>query len=124
MKINEERTIHIREVKPKDFYLAQIIRAKKSSIIPLLLRLTLNPEVFQSQSASEFRFFVNWAVSNVLNENILEVENWLEVSFHLAKQRWGPEVDWLEEQPMSKIKTMISITEKFAEEQKEAMSKS
>jgi hypothetical protein len=54
---------------------------------------------------------------NVLKDNIFLVEDWLELSFHLCKQRWDSSMDWLETQPMSKIHHMSDITKRFAEEQ-------
>jgi hypothetical protein len=41
----------------------------------------------------------------------------------LNKQRWDSGVDWLEQQPMSKIKTMLSINKKVAEQQESEMKK-
>lgn len=54
----------------------------------------------------------------------MSVENWLEIAFHLNKQRWDQSIDWLEAQPMSKIKTMIEINKKFADEQEAQVKKS
>lgn len=124
MTVGEWGTIHIREVVPKDFYLAQILRTKESSLMPLLCRLVKNREVLEEFPAPVFKKFVNWAIENVLEENILTVENWLEVCFHLCKQRWDQSSDWLEGQPMSKIRAMIDIVERFAEAQNDAMKRS
>lgn len=66
---------------------------------------------------------MNWIVENLLKENILTVENWLEVAFHLCKQRWDESIDWMETLPMSKIQAMINITKKFAEQQEDQMKK-
>lgn len=90
-------------------------------MIPLLARLIEEKEPVNELSASKFRFLVNWSIENIFEDNIYSVENWLEIAFHLSKQRWGPSVDWLENQPMSKIKAMLDITEKFVEAQNEAM---
>ena len=109
--------IRIREIKPKDFYLAQIIRGKEGSFMPLVTRLVKNKEVINGLPVKDFKQFINWVVDNMLNESVLTVENWMEVSFHLCKQRWDSSMDWLEDQPMSKIRAMIDITEKYVEEQ-------
>lgn len=109
--------IWIREVKPKDFYLAQIIRSKEGSIVPLIKRLVQNKEVIDDLSVTDFKLFINWTVDNILSDSVLTVENWMEVSFHLCKQRWDSSMDWLENQPMSKIRAMIDVTEKYVEEQ-------
>ncbi len=86
-------------------------------------RLILNPEVLDKVSASETRAVMKWAVETLLDRTILTVENWLEIAYHLCKQRWDSSVDWLETQPMSKINTMIEIVKKHAEEQEKTMKK-
>lgn len=91
--------------------------------MPLLNRLVQNKEVVDSLPAPIFRKFINWCIENLLEGNILTVENWLEISFHLCKQRWDQSMDWLESQPMSKIKAMIDVVEQYAEAQNEAMKK-
>lgn len=70
-----------------------------------------------------FRSMVDWCVDNIFADSIMTVENWMEVAFHLCKQRWDSSIDWLEDQPMSKIKLMISINEKFAQQQEDQMKK-
>lgn len=64
---------------------------------------------------------MTWALENIIENNILTVENWLEVAYHLCKQRWDSSIEWLENQPMSKIQAMIKIVEKHAEEQEKEM---
>jgi hypothetical protein len=65
-----------------------------------------------------------WVSETILDKNILTVENWLEIGYHLCKQRWDSSIDWLEEQPMSKVQTMIQIIKNHAEEQEKEMKKS
>lgn len=89
----------------------------------MFLRLIINEDIIEKVPSKVFKSLVNWVSDNILNENILSVENWLEVAFHLSKQRWGPSIDWLESQPMSKIKTMIEINKKHAEEQESQVKK-
>jgi hypothetical protein len=115
---------HIREITPKDFYFAQILRQSEKSQIELVERLFLNPEALESAPASDCRFVFKWISENLLDRTILSVENWLEVAYHLCKQRWDSSIDWLETQPMSKINTMIEIVKKHAEEQEKEMKKS
>jgi len=115
---------HLREIRPKDFYFAQILRQKEESFVSLLYRLVLNPEVFDSAPMPQTRSMFKWAGENILNENVLTVENWLEVAYHLCKQRWGSSIDWLEEQPMSKVQTMIQVVKSHAEEQEKEAKKS
>jgi hypothetical protein len=87
------------------------------------MKLLLNPEVLDSTSLPQTQEVFKWVSENVLDQNVLTVENWLEVSFHLCKQRWDSSVDWLERQPMSKIQTMIQIVKTHAEEQEKEAKK-
>lgn len=103
--------------------MAQILRNENKSLLPIFLRVIINDEVLEVVPSKVFKSFVNWAAENIFNDNILTVENWLEVAFHLNKQRWGPSIDWLETQPMSKIKTMIEINKKHVEEQESQVKK-
>lgn len=66
---------------------------------------------------------IKWVVETLLDKTVLTVENWLEVAYHLCKQRWDSSVDWLETQPMSKINAMIDIVKRHAEEQEAQMKK-
>jgi hypothetical protein len=121
VKAGKQGPFHFREVRPKDFYLAQTIREKKGSFIPLIMRLSLNTEQLLESPSPVFRAIIKWTIDTLLEENILTAENWMELSFHLNKQRWDSGVDWLENQPMSKIKVMISINEKVADDQEKQM---
>jgi len=114
---------HFREVTPKDFYFAQIIRQAKKSQVGLIERLLLNPEVLDKATIPETRTVLDWVSENLLDKTILTVENWLEVAYHLCKQRWDSSIEWLETQPMSKINAMIEIVKKHADEQEKEMKK-
>jgi len=103
--------------------LAQILRQKEEGYLPLVLRLLLNPEILDEVTISETRAVIQWMSTTLFEQNILTVENWLEIAYHLCKQRWDSSVDWLETQPMSKIQTMIQIVKNHAEEQEKEMKK-
>lgn len=87
-------------------------------------RLILNPDILDTSTANQTRTVIKWVVENVLDQSILTVENWLEVAYHLCKQRWDSSVDWLEDQPMSKVTRMIEIVKQHAEDQEREMKKS
>ena len=74
-------------------------------------------------SVTQAKKLLEWVISELLLEKIMTVENWLEASYHLCKQRWDSSIDWLEGQPISKILTMISIVNKHAEQQETQMKK-
>lgn len=117
--------MHFREVTPKDFYLGQLLRQENRSLMELVARLLLTPEEeLDSVPAYRFKSVVAWVSSNLLEERLFTVENWLKTAFHLCKERWGSSIDWLESQPISKILTMISITNEFHEKQAEEAKKS
>ena len=124
MTVGADITFHVREVKPKDFYFAQLLRQQEDGFIPLVQRLLLNPDCLDLVTIAESRAVFKWISETILQQNVLAVENWLEVAFHLCKQRWDSSLDWLEEQPMSKIQTMIQIIKNHADEQEKAMKKS
>ena len=62
---------HFREVKPKDFYFAQILRSSERTMFELAERLLLNPEVLDQVSASRTRVVLNWVGETLLTEKIL-----------------------------------------------------
>jgi hypothetical protein len=120
---NGKLTFHFREITPKDFYFAQILRQTERNQLELIERLLLNPEILDEASSTQTRKAVEWVTENLLDKTILSVENWLEVAYHLCKQRWDSSVDWLENQPMSKINAMIEVVKKHSEEQEKEMKK-
>ncbi len=124
MKFPNGPTFHFREITPKDFYFAQILRQSDKSQLELVERLLLNPEALDQANSTITRKVMEWVSKNLLDKTILSVENWLEVAYHLCKQRWDSSVDWLETQPMSKINAMIEVVKKHAEEQEKEMKKS
>ena len=123
MHIPNGPTLHFREVVPKDFYLAQILRQNEKSQMELILRLYLNPDTSDELTSTQFRQVMKWVGETLLDQTVLTVENWMEVAYHLCKQRWDSSMDWLETQPMSKVQTMIEIVKKHAEDQAKEMKK-
>ncbi len=86
-------------------------------------RLLVNPNTLDEATSQQTRMVFKWAIENLLDKTILTVENWLEVAYHLCKQRWDSSIDWLETQPMSKINLMIDIIKRHNEEQEKEMKK-
>ena len=123
MKIPSGPVFHLREVTPKDFYLAQVLRQAERSQLELIQRLLVDERILDEATAAQTRQAVKWACETLLDKTILTLENWLEVAYHLCKQRWDSSIEWLETQPMSKINLMIEIVKKHAEEQEKEMKK-
>ena len=122
--VDDHPPVHFRELCPKDFYFAQILREKNDNVMPLLDRIILEDSSIDDFSVTQAKKLLEWVVEELLLEKIMTVESWLEAAYHLCKQRWDNSVDWLEAQPISKILTMISIVNKHAEQQEAQMKKS
>lgn len=116
-------TFHFREVTPKDFYLAQVLRQAERSQLELIERILINEDILDEATSAQTKQAIRWAIETLLDKTILTLENWLEVAYHLCKQRWDSSIEWLETQPMSKINLMIDIIKKHAEEQEKEMKK-
>lgn len=123
--MNGHGPFHFRELTPKDFYFAQVLRAKENpNFTDLILRLLLNDEVLDTAPATALREALKWVGENLLTEKLMTVENWMEISFHLCKQRWDSSMDWLETQPVSKVMMMVDILQKHVEKENSAIKKS
>ena len=123
MTVPDGPTFHFREITPKDFYLAQVLRQSDRSQLDLIVRLLVDDSILDMATAQDTRKAIQWAISTLIDNSVLTVENWLEVAYHLCKQRWDQSIEWLETQPMSKINLMIDIVKKHAEEQEKEMKK-
>ena len=89
----------------------------------MIERLLLNREVLEEVSSSQTKLVIKWAAETLLDKSIYTVENWLELAYHLCKQRWDASVDWMEAQPISKIVAMVDIVKRHAEKQEQEMKK-
>lgn len=119
-------TIVIREIKPKDFYFFSLIENDYPDIttnhLVLLVIMRLSGMTEEDLSLLPSRYvqpLSEWLGPNILEEKVMKVEQWLEMAFHFCKQRWDSSVDWLEEQPISKILAMSRILSDFAEKTNE-----
>ena len=121
----------MREVCPRDFYWFAILEndfpdlgntAKGLLLIALLT--DAGEEVLDQIPGWAVLPLTDWMAKELINERVMKVEKWTEMAFHLCKQRWDDSIDWLEQQPMSKILLMVRIQNKFNEEQNREMKKS
>jgi len=115
----------LREIIPKDFYAIQILQNNQETqsliVSHLMSRLILNPESTETLNVKQTQKLYDWAAENLLSERIMAVESWLEMAFHLCKQRWDSSIEWLETQPVPKLLLMVDIINKFVKEQEAEM---
>lgn len=119
-------TITIRELKPKDFYFFSLIEndfpdiSTNHLVLLVIMRLSGMTEEDLAQVPSRYvQPLGEWLGPNILEEKVMKVEQWLEMAFHFCKQRWDASIDWLEDQPVSKILLMARILSDFVEKQNE-----
>ena len=118
----------VREICPKDFYWFALMEndfshlSQTAESIFCLLQITdAAEEDLERLPASAIAPLINWATTAIFEGSVMKVEQWLELAFHLQKQRWDSSIDWLETQPISKILLMNRIQGKFVEEQNREM---
>ena len=81
-------------------------------------------EILYHIPAGMVEVLIWWVNKNLLEEKLMKLDDWFNLSFHLQKQRWGTDMDWLEDQPMSKILLMLDTQSKFNKEQEMEQRKS
>lgn len=123
----------VRELTPKDLYYVEVLKKEhKGEDIPqvvffmeLISRLSdFEMDEVMDIGVDKFRPLMMWFAKEILEGKVMTVYQWLEISFHLMKQRWDSSLDWLEDQPMSKVLTMVDVLTKFNEKQNAEMKKS
>ena len=125
-------TVLLREVCPRDFYWFSLVENDYPDLEPglfnilLLLMLTDADEDNHELDLIPVECLAplsSWMMKELVSERIMKVEQWMEMSFHLCKQRWDDTTEWLESQPMSKILLMSRVVSKFVAEQNREMKK-
>ena len=123
----------VREIRPKDLYYIECLKKENGGgdiphiefFLEMLSRLSdFDMDAAMEMGAKEFRFLIDWMAKEIFEGKLMSVYEFLEIAFHLCKQRWDSSVDWIEQQPMSKVLTMVDISSKFAERQNSEMKKS
>jgi len=122
--VDNHPPIHFREIRPKDFYFAQVLRNKEENPLKLIERLVFNLDDLLDLPVTPTKRIFDWVSEELLNEKIMTVENWLRAAYHMSKQRWGESLDWLESQPISKVLLMVDIIKEYNEEVEDQMKKS
>jgi len=122
----------LREVCPRDFYWFSLVENDYPDLDPglfnLLLLLMLTDADEQDHELDQIPVgclapLSSWVMKELVSERVMKVEQWLEMSFHLCKQRWDDTTEWLESQPMSKILLMGRVVSKYVAEQNREMKK-
>jgi hypothetical protein len=121
----------MREVCPKDFYWFSVVENDFPDLSPtaqtlLIIALLCDEDeaVLNLIPASSIGPLVKWMTKELIEERIMKVDKWLEMAFHLCKQRWDESIEWIEQQPMSKVLLMMRIQSQFNEKQEREMKKS
>lgn len=119
-------TLTIRELRPKDFYFFSLIENDYPDITPnhlvILLIMRLGDLTEEDLTLIPSRYvqpLATWLGPNILEEKVMKLDQWLEMAFHFCKQRWDNSIEWLEDQPISKILLMAKILSDFATKQNE-----
>ena len=120
----------MREPCPRDFYWFSLVENDFPDLdqqVKLLLIIALLTDAGEEVLDLIPMRFVGplswWIVKNILEEKIMKVEAWLELAYHLQKQRWDESIDWLEGQPVIKVQWMAEIQKNFVEKQNQEMKK-
>ncbi len=123
-------TLVFRELTPRDFYFFNLITndypdiSQNHLILLLMMRLTgLDEAGLETIPAKYIKPISDWLGPELLSEKVMTVEQWLEMAFHLCKQRWDQSIEWLEKQPVSKILLMAHILSQYVDKQNEEMKK-
>ena len=122
--VDYEITFVFREVIPKDFYFFSLLQNDFPACSPLAFHLLMVARFLDEDESILFHIPATivqvlawWVERNILEEKIMKLEDWYNLAFHLQKQRWGADMEWLEDQPMSKILLMLDTQSKFNKEQ-------
>ena len=120
----------VREVEPRDFYWFALVENDFPDLDPTTLTVLIIQMLtgctegdLQNLPQKSLPPLSWWIMDNIVKERVMKVDGWLEMAFHLQKQRWDDSIDWLETQPMSKILLMNRIQGGFVEEQNRQMKK-
>jgi len=120
-----------REICPKDFYWFAVVEndygdlsESHKTLLVFVMLLDVDEEDLMKIPSCCLGPSLWWMTKNLLEERIMPLDSWLSTAFHLQKQRWDSSIEWLEQQPMSKILLMINIQSKFGEEQDRKMKQS
>lgn len=115
-----------RELIPKDYYFFSLINNDYPDITQNLLSILLiqrlaglNDEDLNHLPARYVKPISDWMGPELLNDKVMKVDQWLELAFCLCKQRWDSSIEWLENQPVSKILLMAKIQSDFISKQNE-----
>ena len=114
----------MRELRPKDFYFFSLIEndypdiTQNHLIILVIMRLCdLTEDDLLKIPSRYIEPLARWMGTEILEEKVMRLDQWLEMAFHFCKQRWDQSLGWLEDQPISKILVMAKILTDFVEKQ-------
>ena len=128
--VDGETTYLFRDVIPKDFYWFALCQNDFPNLNPtvqylLILAMLLDGDesILSHVPKKHVGALAWWIRTEILEEKIMDLEHWFELSFHLCKQRFDVTMDWLENQPVPKVLLMARTATKYAEKQNREMKK-
>jgi hypothetical protein len=109
-----------RELTGKDLYHIEVLKKEHGDELPETFFLVemishlseIDMEAVMDMPIGKFKALVKWFTKEILEGKVMTVYQFLEICFHLMKQRWDSSLEWLEIQPMSKLLTMVDILKK------------
>lgn len=126
MTLDGHLVLQFRELRPGDFYFFSLIDNDHPDIsqthlsLLLIARLAgLSEDDLEVLPARYISCIAKWMGPELLNDRVMKIDQWLELAFHLCKQRWDSTIEWLEKQPVSKILLMAKIQSDFVTKQNE-----
>ena len=122
-----------RELTPKDLYYIEILKKENGGedipetffLVEMVSHLSeCEMDMILDLPVRQFRVLARWFAGEILEGKVMTPYQFLEIAFHLMKQRWDSTLEWLEDQPMSKVLTMVDVLSKFTERQNKEMQRS
>ena len=124
MTVDYRLTLVLRELTPKDFYWFSVCENDFPDCSPAAFHMLFlarllddDEEVLLHIPSGMISVLLWWVQKNIFEDKLMKLKDWFNLSFHLQKQRWGADMDWLEDQPMPKILLMLDTQSTFNKEQ-------
>ena len=128
--VDNEVTLILREVCPRDFYWFALVENDFPDLDPRHLYLLIMVLLTDASDDDHQLDLVPgkclspliwWIQKNLIEEKVMSLDCWRTSAYHLSKQRWDDSVEWMEHQPMSKVLLMMNIHRKYVDDYNKEM---